>query len=330
MCRLSGSWARDSGGVPEWQKDDLADWQAERMAAYAAQVASLDASLGRVMDVVRKAGVAENTLVLFLSDNGAAPDGGLKPTTSGFGIKPNGPWRLDGQAMRPGSGPKNMPGPPDTFAAYGLGWANMSDTPLRSTKMTAYEGGIRTPCIASWPAVIRKGGSITHTVGHVMDFMPTFLDIAGVSYPAEFQGRKPLPLEGKSLLPAFRGESQPGHEVLAWRAPQNRALRSGNWKLVESPATKAWELYDLAADGTETTNLAASHPDLVKDLAAAVAALGGALRREAVTVEQASSLAHKQIRHKRDAYATSNVLQFFAQALPDYNSQPLRYSRCKN
>lgn len=255
-------------GVPEWKKDDLADWQAERMAAYAAQVASLDASLGRVMDVVRKAGVAENTLVLFLSDNGAAPDGGLKPTTSGFGIKPNGPWRLDGQPMRPGSGPDNMPGPPDTFAAYGLGWANMSDTPLRSTKMTAYEGGIRTPCIASWPAVIRKGGSITDTVGRLMDFMPTFLEAAGASYPTEFQGRKPLPLEGKSLLPVFRGESQQGHELLAWRVPKNRALRSGKWKLVESPTTKAWELYDLAADGTETTNLAASHPDIVKDLAA--------------------------------------------------------------
>lgn len=254
--------------VPAWRRDELTDWQAERMAVYAAQVASLDASLGRVMDAVRKAGAEENTLVLFLSDNGAAPDGDVKPTSGGFGFQPNSAWRLDGRPMRLGSGPDNLPGSADTFAAYGLAWANVSNTPFRSTKLTAYEGGVRTACIASWPAVIGDGGRISRAVGHVMDLMPTFIEAAGAHYPAEFQGRKPLPLEGQSLLPVFRGESEQGHELLAWRVPLNRALRSGDWKLVESPATKAWELYDLAADGTETTNLAAKHPDVVQELAA--------------------------------------------------------------
>jgi arylsulfatase len=256
------------GMVPAWQRDELSHWQAERMAVYAAQVASLDRSLGRVMDVVRKAGVAHNTLVLFLSDNGAAPDGGLKPTTGGFGFKPDTSWRLDGKRIRAGSGPDNMPGPPDTFAAYGLAWALTSNTPFRGTKLTAYEGGIRTPLIVSWPAVIRDGGRITGEVGHVMDLMPTLADVAGARYPEKFQGRKPLPLDGKSLLPVLRGESRAGHGMLCWRVPQNRAIRAGHWKLVESPTSMAWELYDLAADGGETTNLAVKHPDVVKDLAA--------------------------------------------------------------
>lgn len=256
------------GTVPAWKHDELADWQAERMAVYAAQVASLDRSLGRVMETIRKAGAVENTLVLFLSDNGAAPDGGVKPTTSGFGFKPDTAWRLDGKPMRVGSGPDNLPGARDTFAAYGLAWATVSNTPFRSTKLTAYEGGIRTPLIAQWPTVIRDGGRITNEVGHVIDLMPTFIDAAGANYPVEFDGRKPLPLEGRSLLPVLRGESHTGHDFLAWRAPQNRSLRSGKWKLVESPKTKAWELYDLAADATETNDLAAQRPDTVKELAA--------------------------------------------------------------
>jgi len=177
-------------------------------------------------------------------------------------------WRLDGGTICPGSGPALMPGPADTFAAYGLAWATLSDTPLRSTKLTAYEGGIRAPLIAYWPAVIREHGRITGEVGHVMDLMPTFIDVAEASYPAVVGDRKPLPLEGKSLLPVFRGQARPGYEMLCWRVPQNRAIRMGNWKLVESLRSKTWELYDLAADGTETENLAAKFPEVVQDLAA--------------------------------------------------------------
>jgi arylsulfatase A-like enzyme len=257
--------------VHEWKTDKNPEWQAERMAVYAAQVDSIDRGVGRVMKAVRAAGVEENTLVMFLSDNGAAPDGGLIPTDAGFGFGPeakNDAWRLDGVAIRPGSSPKNPPGPHDTFAAYGLAWANVSNAPLRGTKLTAYEGGIRTPLVVHWPAVIRKDAGSTNQPGHVMDLMATFLDVAGARYPDEFKGRKLLPLEGASLLPIFHGKKRREAEMHCWNTPQNQAIRIGSWKLINGGRGKPWELYDLDADGTETTDLASKHPKRVQEMSA--------------------------------------------------------------
>lgn len=256
--------------VHAWAEDKVQNWQAERMAVYAAQVESIDRGVGRVLDALKKSGADKDTLVLFVSDNGAAPDGGVDPTTSGFAFgpgKPNDEWRLDRVPIRPGSGPDNMPGPANTFAGYGIGWASVSNAPFRSTKMTAYEGGIRTPFIAHWPGVIAPD-SRTDCVGHVMDIVPTMLDIAGGSYPKEIGPRRPLPLDGKSLLPTFRGARVPGHDEVFWNAPKNQAVRSGKWKLVNAAPGRPWELYDLEADGGETRDLASQHPDQVKDLTA--------------------------------------------------------------
>lgn len=256
--------------VHEWKSDKNPDWQAERMAVYAAQVTSIDRGVGQVMKAVQDSGTADNTLVLFLSDNGAAPDGGVLATDNGFGFGPklkNDVWRLDGVAIRPGSGPNNLPGSADSFAAYGLGWATVSNTPFRSTKTTAYEGGIRTPMIAHWPAVIKKGGQWTNDLGHVMDLMTTCLEVAGAKYPQEFGARKPLPLEGRSLAATFRGDKRADHEVLCWNAPRNQAIRQGSWKLINSEPGKAWELFDLETDGGETKNLAEQHPQRVRDMA---------------------------------------------------------------
>ncbi|MCF7784840.1 MAG: arylsulfatase [Prosthecobacter sp.] len=256
------------GTVHAWADDKFKDWQAERMAVYAAQVASIDLSTGRILDALRVSGELENTLVLFMSDNGAAPDGGVKPATGGFGFTSANKWRLDGHDIQVASGPDHLPGPPDTFAAYGLAWAITSNTPFRSTKLTGYEGGIRTPFIAHWPRGIATPGKIVSDIGHVIDLMPTFLELAGGSYPVEFDGRKPLPLDGRSLVPVLRGESLPPRAPLVWRVPQNRVLRSGDWKIISEDENTPWELYDLARDGTETTNLADQHPDVVKQLAA--------------------------------------------------------------
>ena len=257
-------------GVRDWKTDKHKDWQAERMAVYAAQVAAIDRGIGQLLQVLKAAGEVDNTLVMFLSDNGAAPNGGLSPSKSGFGFGPNtnnSAWRKDGEPIRAGSGPDNLPGPHDTFAAYGLAWANASNTPMRGTNAGVYEGGIRTPLVVRWPAVIRGGGTITRQAGHVIDFMATCLDATNVDYPTEFKGRKPLPLEGQSLLPIFQGQQREGHEQLCWSLPRHRAIRMGKWKAVQPRQGGAWQLFDLDSDGTETNDLAKREPERTKELA---------------------------------------------------------------
>ncbi|WP_417391907.1 arylsulfatase [Gimesia sp.] len=253
--------------IPAWEQQEHQHWQAERMAVYATQVSAIDRGLGQILQILKDTNAVENTLVIFLSDNGAAPDGGLSPSLSGFGFKPdstNTDWRKDGVEIRPGSSPSNPPGPHDTFAAYGLAWANVSNTPLRGTKLEAYEGGIRTPLVARWPAVIREEGSITRQPGHVIDLMATCLDIANTPYPASFQGRIPLPLEGKSLLPIFQGQQRESHKTLCWDVPRHQAIRMGSWKAIRPRSQNQWQLFNLDEDGTESADLSAREPERVK------------------------------------------------------------------
>ncbi len=253
--------------LSDWKNDKHKKWQAERMAVYAAQISCMDRGVGKILEAIKSAGVEDNTLVMFLSDNGAAPDGGLNPSNSGFGFEPkrkNNKWRLDGVPIRPGSGPNVMPGPADTFAGYGLAWANVSNTPLRGTKLTAWEGGIRTPLIVRWPSVIPKGSQITRQPGHVIDLMATCLDVAKCEYPINFKGRKPLIMEGKSLVPILQGQKRKPHDILCWDVPRNQAIRMGQWKLINKGRSKPWELYDMENDSTETTNLSKQYPEQVK------------------------------------------------------------------
>lgn len=256
-------------GVRDWREDNHQEWQAERMAVYAAQVAAIDHGVGQLLARLREANAVDNTLVMFLSDNGAAPDGGLTPTASGFGFGPNrrnANWRKDGVPIRAGSGPENPPGPHDTFAAYGLAWANASNTPLRGTKLEGYEGGIRTPLVIRWPAAVSEPGTFVHQPGHVIDVMPTLLDAAGGSYPSEFNGRQPLPVEGRSLLPVLRGDDAPHDRLLCWSVPRHDVIRRGDWKAVGPRGKMPWQLFDLAVDPTETTDLAGRHPEKLSEL----------------------------------------------------------------
>jgi arylsulfatase A-like enzyme len=258
--------------VPAWADAPEKEWQAERMAAYAAQISSVDRGVGSLLKVLKESGVEDDTLVLFLSDNGAASDGGLTPRTAGFGFGRDGQqkdWRRDGVAIKGGSGPDHMPGPADTFAAYGMAWATTSNTPLRDHKQSAYEGGIRTPLIARWPKVIKEGGAFTTQTGHIIDVMATCLDLGKLDYPKEFGGRHPLPMEGASLAPIFRGETREEHEAIGWDCARGQALRQGKWKLVRPARNKAWELYDLNVDGGETLNLAGTETKRVETMAAA-------------------------------------------------------------
>ena len=255
--------------VHGWKEDRHQEWQAERMAVYAAQVYNLDRNMGRILAVLDEAGVAKDTLVVFLSDNGAAKDGGLVPTKEPFSkIVQNPKWRIDGGAMRPGSHAGVLPGPGDTFAAYGHAWANLSNTPFRNFKWTALEGGINTPVIIRWPRVVKSGGEVTRALGHVMDLMPTFLELAGVSYPLKYEGRKPLPLEGQSLVPILNGQILSRRTPLFWYG-RSRAVRDGKWKLVSQGLRSEWELYDMEQDPVESVNLAKRFPDRVEELSVA-------------------------------------------------------------
>ena len=142
------------------------------------------------------------------------------------------------------------------------GGTHVLQEPLRGKKGCYYEGGIRVPMIVRWPGKVARD-SITHQVGHIIDFMPTLLELAESKYPREFNGHKILPVEGKSLLPVFRGQKRDGHESLNWELFGNRAIRQGDWKLVWGASEKTWELYDLKTDRSETNNLAGNFPERV-------------------------------------------------------------------
>ena len=251
------------GRVPSWQDVGHKSWEAERMAVYAAQIDCLDQNIGRILEAIREAGQEKNTLVFFLSDNGASDQVWSRPLD-----RQGSTWRLDGTLTQVGNSPSIMPGGPDVFVTGGPPWANVSNTPFRGYKATCYEGGIATPLIAYWPGVIRESGEITHQVGHIIDITATCLDVAGVAYPSRFQNRHVLPLEGKSLLPVLEGRERDGHEVLCWNVHGSRAVRAGQWKLVAARG-KPWELYDLESDRTETNNLASEQPDRVASLSTA-------------------------------------------------------------
>jgi arylsulfatase len=210
---------------------------------------------------------------MFLSDNGGSPEPVNNPTK--FSVPR---FTRSGEPVQRGTNPDIMPGPATTFQSYGIGWANASNTPFRLFKRWVHEGGIATPLIVKWPAVIKNSGTITGQTGHVIDIMATCIDAAGAVYPVEFQGNRITPLEGKSLLPVFRNGERKGHDVLYWEHEGNRAVLKGNMKLVSfysenrqqkvsrGERTGKWELYDLESDRSELNDLAEVHPEIVNRL----------------------------------------------------------------
>jgi arylsulfatase A-like enzyme len=243
---------RDPVARPWAEVEDKDEW-ALRMAVHAAMVDRMDQGVGQILEAVGRLGAGQNTLVLFLSDNGASAE--FIDT-----------WPNPARGHKPGA----ATGTSESYRTLEIGWANAANTPWRENKMWVHEGGISTPLIAYWPAGIKSSrgarGRLTREVGHVIDFMPTLLELAGVAYPRTFKGRALAPLAGRSLAPVFRGRSL-GARTLAWEHEGNRAVRVGDWKLVASHGG-AWELYDLAADRTEVNNLAAQRPERVGELAA--------------------------------------------------------------
>ena len=245
---------------PAWSEAPNKSWFERRMEVYAAQVDRMDQGIGRILASLRDTGVEDDTLVMFLADNGGcAEELAAKNANAPKSTR-------DGAPFRVGNDPSVMPGPDGTFQSYGKPWANASNTPFRLYKHWVHEGGISTPFIARWPRRIQKHNRLTHQVGHLIDVMATCADVGGVRYPDSYEGNRILPLEGKSLSPILEAKQRQDHEELFWEHEGNRAIRQGKWKLV-SRYPDTWELYDLEADRTELNNLAGTMPGKVKELA---------------------------------------------------------------
>jgi arylsulfatase len=243
---------------PAWDSLD-ADRRADlarRMAIYAAMIDRMDQNIGRLLDDLKQKGEMENTLIFFLSDNGACAEWD--------------PFGFDGD-----SGPNNVlhrgaelekMGLPGSYLSYGSAWANACDTPFRLYKHYTHEGGISTPLIVHWPAGMKRKGEIDPRPGHIADLMATCADVVGAQYPAIFQGNAITPPAGQSLAPAMKGEPA-AERTIFFEHEGNRAVRQGKWKLV-ALAGRPWELYDEDADRVELKDLAAANPERVRAMAA--------------------------------------------------------------
>ena len=254
---------------PPWENAEQKEWLLRCMEVYAAQIDRMDQGIGKVLTALEETGRLENTLVLFLSDNGACaediPEGvDLNSLVDDLMIA-RGETR-DGRPVRLGNDPTIMPGAEDTYQSYGVAWANLSNTPFRLYKHWIHEGGISTPLIAHWPKGIAERGGLRHTPGQLPDLMATIVAVSGASYPATYKGNDILPLEGSSLVPTFEGDRE-REAPLFWEHEGNAAVRVGNWKLVRK-YPDPWELYDMEADRTEMHDLAGKHPERVTEMQA--------------------------------------------------------------
>ncbi len=220
------------------------EFQAAKMAIHAAMIDRMDREIGRVLDQLRQMGALDDTLLLFLSDNGASAE---------IMVRGDGHDR----AAAPGSAA--------TYLCLGPGWSTTSNTPLRRHKTWVHEGGTATPLIVHWPNGISARGELRHNTGHVIDIVPTILEAAGGRRFSTWGGKPVPPPPGKSLLPAFKRDHSVAHDDLWWLHEGNRAIRVGDWKLVAAK-DEPWELYDLGTDRAETKNLAAEYPEKVRNL----------------------------------------------------------------
>jgi arylsulfatase len=264
----------------DWSRLRNKPWEARCMEVYAAIVDRMDQGVGRIVAKLKKEKQLDNTLICFLQDNGGCAeemgrrgdfrrsDTATLPRISLDAVRldviPK--QTRDGFPVLMGRGV--MPGPADTYIAYGEAWANVSDTPFRYYKHFVHEGGISTPLVVHWPAGISRRGELEPEPGHLIDLMATCVDVAGANYPAEYKGHKITPMEGKSLVPAFSHQRIDRGAPLFWEHEGNRALRVGNWKLVARSPGGNWELYDMAKDRTEMCDLSAMEPQRAEAMAA--------------------------------------------------------------
>ncbi len=232
--------------IPAWQEADHKERWVRLMAVYAAMIDRMDQGIGRILQALDDTGLRDNTLILFFSDNG-----GTAESVSGRGL----------------NDPRVPIGARGSYVAYEEPWANVSNTPFRLYKDWVHEGGIISPLIASWPRGVAQPGRFSDEFGHVIDLMPTFLELAGASYPTTMNGQATLPIEGQSLARVLRGGTLDRQTPLYWAYGGNWAIRDGDWKLVVDRRQRdQMELFNLRADPAESRNLAEQHPAMVSRL----------------------------------------------------------------
>ncbi|MDR1957587.1 MAG: arylsulfatase [Planctomycetaceae bacterium] len=267
-----------------WENVKDKNWESACMEVYAAMIDRMDQGIGRIVQALKETGQYENTVILFLQDNGACAEGtGRQPRkdypnrVSEPVYRPYSPetvifQREDDKRTRDGfpviQGNLVMPGDKDTFIAYGRGWANVSNTPFREYKHWVHEGGISTPLIIHAPSLMKDSmkGKFYREYGQLVDIMTTCADLAGAEYPKQRHGIEVTPMQGTSLKPALEGKSLERTVPLFWEHEGNRAVRDGKWKLVAKGPDGDWELYDMESDRSEMHNLAAQNPQIAEKM----------------------------------------------------------------
>ncbi|MEZ6093472.1 MAG: arylsulfatase [Pirellulaceae bacterium] len=266
----------------KWEDVPDPEWEADCMEVYAAMIDQMDQGIGRVIASLEQKGQLDNTLIMFMQDNGGCQEGcgrqpdpakvnpraespTLKPIADDqvhyFTSKPE--QTRDGWPVRQGH---VTPGPADTYIGYGQNWANVSNTPLREYKHFVHEGGISTPLIVHWPRGFAGTNELRHQVSHLIDIMATCVDVGNANYPSNVSDTKIHPMCGTSLRPAFLDQPLPSRTIF-WEHEGNRALREGDWKLVaKGPASDRtrevkWELYNIANDRNENHDLSEQYPE---------------------------------------------------------------------
>lgn len=243
-----------------WENETDKEFQAANMEVHAAMIDCVDQGVGRIIQKLKETGEYDNTIIIFSSDNGASSE------NYGIGEFDRHDRTRDGQMVTHDS---RTPGDQLSYNYLGTGWAGAINTPFRYWKAESFHGGIAAPTIVHWPAGMKSGkGSIVNEPCHFIDIMPTSIALAGAEYPSTYNGHsiKPLAAEGRSLLPLISGEGEwNGERTLFWEHENGRAVRVGNWKMT-SLRNGGWQLFDLSTDYSETNNVAAEHPDKVREM----------------------------------------------------------------
>lgn len=274
---ISRDW-KLSETVGNWSAVEDKLFEARCMEVYAAMVTRMDQGVGRLVGELEKTGLLDNTLILYLHDNGACAED--------FGHTERAEWNVPDAPMsaediqrrvvppihtRSGktcqNGPDTLPGPDGTYVSYGENWANVCNTPFRNYKQHVHEGGVASPLIAHWPRGIVMPGRIAHDPAHLIDIMATCIDVAGADYPEQLNGHSIHPLPGTSLRPVFKNHTLP-QRTFFWEHQGSHAIRSGDWKLVADGAEARWALYNLKNDRTEQVDVSAQYPERAVQLAA--------------------------------------------------------------